>query len=865
MATGDDWYSADGRSPGGEELVRAGDGARAPLGAAGRILAVLSGLWLVLLLYTQDATGDWLNDRLVEPLGALTGLALPELGVADLHLVHLVFAVAVACLAFPLFATSSRMVVPLYDWVLIALAVAAAAYLLAFRVDIETRVGLLLRTDFIAAGIGLLVLLFSIFRCAGWLAFAVVFCFAAFAVLGETSFAPGAASWDAESAQAGLRRFWLEDDGVFAEPFRIALGLLFPLVLFGTLWVRAGAGAYMANVAAASFGDGPGGAAKAVVMGSILSGSYAASSRADAARRDLAARRWMAHAGSGREPARAAQDAGSSYAQAVPPLMGAALLLVAERTGLPVARVTLHALLPAIAAYVMLFAYVHFDARAVGAGGLPVRPVAPNRIRNSLALAFWCLFACALALAALWGLAWIRSRMPEATLWVSVAAWAGVFLVLVWISSRRPDIADEDDDEPVAELAPVGAAVASGLHLLLPLFFLVVQVAGAGVRPAEALLWCAALAAAISLTQHPLKALFRGQYDYMATAARRGLGETFGATVQAARYFCPVLIAAAAAGIILSGASLSGFDGWLTGVAERLSSLGTVPALAILAAIAVLLGTGTPTAIGYLLGAALVLPAIGAATGDPAAPLVVLHLALIYLCAFAGSARLGRLKLGLLAVAALIVIAPHLTLVDVPVQQVPVVVATTVLGAVAAAAAMRRYLVRPNRIWETAALALAAFTLFHPGYWLDRLEARYDTVSPDRIFITAAEQPEAALMHLTLSGPDISDAGQTRTAEVVVLLDDGESGSLRLERSGLTIRLDGNRAIVEAPFPDTEFDHLNSQFDFEAGRNVELTEIRLPVRGRTRKEIFYLPALALFILVWLVQRRRLRRSLDSFS
>ena len=695
----------------------------------------------------------------------------------------------------------------------------------------------------------------------------MVFCFAAFAVLGDTSFAPGAASWDVDSAQAGLRRFWLDQGGVFAGPLEIALGLLFPLVLFGTLWVRAGVGAYAANVAAASFGDAPGGAAKAVVMGSILSGSYAASSRADATRRDLAARRWMTHAGSGREAAQAAQDAGSSFAQTLPPVMGAGLLLIAEAANLPVARVMLHALLPAIAAYVLLFAYVHFDARAAGAGGLPVRPVAPNRARNAMALALWCLIACVLAVAALWALGWIRREMPEATFWVSVAAWAAVFVVLVWISSRRPDVVEEDDDEPVAELAPVGAAVASGLHLLLPLFFLVVQVASAGIRPAEALLWCAALAAAIGLVQHPLKALFRGQYDYVAAATRKGIAETSGAMVQAGRYFCPVLIAAAGAGIVLAGASLSGFDVWLNGVVEGVAALGVAPAFIALAAVALLLSAGLPTAVGYLLGVALIIPVVGVANGGAefAAPQIALHLALIYLCAFAGSARPGRLKLGLLVVAALIVAAPHLTLAGVAVEQVPVVVTTAVLGAVAAAAALRRHLIRPNRIWETAALALAAFTLFHPGFWLDRFEARYETVSPERIFITAAEQPEEAIMHLTLSGPDIDDNAQTRTVDVIVLLEDGDSGSLRLERSGLTVRLDGSRAIVEAPYPDTEFDHLNAQFDFEAGTNVELTGIRLPVRGRTRKEVFYLPALALFILVWLVQRRRLRRSPDSFS
>jgi TRAP-type uncharacterized transport system fused permease subunit len=51
--------------------------------------------------------------------------------------------------------------------------------------------------------------------------------------------------------------------------------------------------------------------------------------------------------------------------------------------------------------------------------------------------------------------------------------------------------------------------------------------------------------------------------------------------------------------------------------------------------------------------------------------------------------------------------------------QVLVTMITTLLGLVAFAAAIERYLFRPATIWETALFALAAAGLLWPEMWMD--------------------------------------------------------------------------------------------------------------------------------------------------
>ena len=85
--------------------------------------------------------------------------------VAQARYVHLAFAMALATLAFPLFGHKRH--IPIYDWALLAMGIAACLYLVIFRFEIADRPGLWTTTDIVMSAIGMMVLMISVFRALG--------------------------------------------------------------------------------------------------------------------------------------------------------------------------------------------------------------------------------------------------------------------------------------------------------------------------------------------------------------------------------------------------------------------------------------------------------------------------------------------------------------------------------------------------------------------------------------------------------------------------------------------------------------------------------------------------------------------------
>ena len=62
----------------------------------------------------------------------------------------------------------------------------------------------------------------------------------------------------------------------------------------------------------------------------------------------------------------------------------------------------------------------------------------------------------------------------------------------------------------------------------------------------------------VTLTQHPLKALFRGRGGELSAAFSRGASDCFEGMIAGARSMISIAIATAAAGVIVGSLSLSG-------------------------------------------------------------------------------------------------------------------------------------------------------------------------------------------------------------------------------------------------------------------------------------------------------------------
>jgi hypothetical protein len=152
-------------------------------------------------------------------------------------------------------------------------------------------------------------------------------------------------------------------------------------------------------------------------------------------------------------------------------------------------------------------------------------------------------------------------------------------------------------------------------------------------------------------------------------------------------------------------------------------------------------------------------------------------------------------------------------------------------------------------------LLLVAFTLFRPGYWLDKIYPPYHSTEPTRVYEVVGDVNPNGLLTMVISGPDF-DTGEIESTTVLVSLGDRADGIERLEKAGLNVILEDGIAMIEEPFPDSPFfETIGKTFDFYADDPVQISDILRPA-DRMPKEVFYIPAVMLLALIVFLQRRR---------
>ena len=342
-------------------------------------------------------------------------------------------------------------------------------------------------------------------------------------------------------------------------------------------------------------------------------------------------------------------------------------------------------------------------------------------------------------------------------------------------------------------------------------------------------------------------------------------------------------VATGAAGIIIGTISLTGAHQVVGEFVEFLSGGSLIMMLILVALMSLILGMGLPTTANYIVVSSLMAPVIltlGAANGL-IVPLIAVHLFVFYfgiladdtppvgLAAFAAAAISGGdpIRTGIQGFAYdirtallpfLFIFNTELLLIDVtPLKAVFVFIIAVIAMLLFASATQRYWLVR-TRIWESVALLLIAFTLFRPGYWLDQISPPFDISPPNSIHNVAQSMPADSLLTVVVTGPDF-DTGETTATTILVPIDDSETGEERINASGLTVLLEGDRAIIEEPFPGTPFfETIGKSFDYYGDEPVEIAEVKKKAE-RPVKEVFYLPAFMLLAMVYWNQRRRARR------
>ena len=839
-----------------EDLVATSDtGARKPTGLAKNLLMGIAAIWSLFQLW------------IASPLPFLVGFGV--FNSTEARSIHLAFAVFLGFMAYPAFKRSPREYVPAIDWILALIATFCAAYLYLFYAELAERPGRPTTQDVVVAVTGLILLLEATRRALGPPLMIVALVFIIYSVAGP--YMPGILAHRGVSLEALTNHQWLTAQGVFGIALGVSTSFVFLFVLFGSLLDKAGAGNYFIKVAFSLLGHYRGGPAKAAVVASGMTGLISGSSIANTVTTGTFTIPMMKRVGFSAEKAGAVEVASSVNGQIMPPVMGAAAFLMVEYVGISYVDVIKHAFLPALISYIALIYIVHLEAVKAGMQGLqssnPPRPL----LRKIIGFLTGLLLLMALSFAVYYGLGWLKPALGDAAGWVIAGALAIVYIGLLKIGSRYPELELDDPNSPVVHLPQTRPTVMSGLHFILPVIVLIWCLMVEHLSPGLSAFWATILMIVIMLTQRPLMAAFRGDGD-TGSALRQGFEELWQGLVAGARNMIGIGIATATAGIIVGAVSQTGVGLVLADLVEILSMGNLMLMLMLTAVLSLILGMGLPTTANYIVVSALLAPVIVTLGQESGllVPLIAVHLFVFYfgimadvtppvgLASFAAAAVSGGdpirtgfqafyYSLRTAALPFLFIFNTDLLLIDVDLLHGIIIFVVATIAMLIFAAATQGWLVVKSRWYESLLLLLVAFTLFRPGFWMDIVHDPYRSIPPAQLEQSLERLDKGSNLRVQVAGED--DIGQPRTFFVLVPVPEGANGAERLDKLGLLLMEDGDRTIVDMVTYGSPAADLGFEFD------QEIVEILAPV-DRWAKEWMWIPAVGVFLLVLGLQWRR---------
>jgi len=844
-----------------QDMVAATDtGARIPEGAAGKILLGVALLWSLFQLWIASPLPyiDW---PLVGSFGIFNN--------TEVRSIHLAFAVFLAFTAYPAFTSSPRHHIPVGDIAMSLSAAFCAGYLFLFYEALAKRPGFPTTMDLVAAVAGMLFLLEATRRTLGPPLMIVAIIFVVYSLAGP--YMPDIIAHKGVTLEELINHQWLATEGVFGIALGVSSSFVFLFVLFGALLDKAGAGNYFIQVAFSLLGHFRGGPAKAAVVSSGLTGLISGSSIANVVTTGTFTIPMMKRVGFTSEKAGAVEVASSVNGQIMPPVMGAAAFLMVEYVGISYIQVITHAFLPAVISYIALIYIVHLEALKQDMQGLPRRSVPKPLLQKLQGFLIGFIGIAAVAMAVYYGLGWMKPLLGDASGVVIGALLAAVYIYLVKIAASVPDLTLDDPNSPMVQLPEVGPTVRSGLHYLLPVVVLVWCLMVERLSPGLSAFWATVLMIFILVTQRPLIARFRGEGE-SAARLRQGFNELIDGLIAGARNMIGIGIATATAGIIVGAVSQTGVGSVLADLVELLSMGNLLLMLVLTAVLSLILGMGLPTTANYIVVSSLLAPVV-VALGEQSGlivPLIAVHLFVFYfgimadvtppvgLASFAAAAVSGGdpIKTGVqafvyslrtAALPFLFIFNTDLLLINVGwAQGIQVFIIATVAMLIFTAATQGFFVTR-SRLYESALLLLIAFSLFRPGFWMDRIVDPYQQVGPTEVMQTLEATESGTELRIWLDGED--DVGNARSFMALLPLGEGESAKDKLLATGVELIDNGGKLVVDFVEYDSKAEQQGLKFD------QVITSIDVPAK-QPAKEWIYIPALLLLALVVAMQRRR---------
>ena len=700
--------------------------------------------------------------------------------------------------------------------------------------------------------------------------FWVICFFLAYAWFGQ--YIPGLFRFSGISFPKLMEVLMYGENGIFGSPLVTSLGTLFYFLVFGTFFSNCGGGGVLIDGGMKLSDKTVGGPAKAAVISSGLLGMVSGSAIANVSTTGVLTIPLMKKTGYSKDFAGAVEASSSVGGQLLPPVMGAAAFLMVEYVGIPYTQIIKHAALPAIMSYIALFYIVHLEACKAGIQGIPRETIAPlkNRLINILMTVSGVII---LANVVYYGLGWIKGFAGESSVFVIAALMLAAYIGLLKYEAGYPELHLDDPNAPILKCPEVGPTVKSGLHFLLPVVALIWNLMIEELSPALSAFWATMFLIFILVTQRPLSAWFRGK-NSVGEEVAEGFRDLKTGLVAGSRNMIGVAIATSTAGIIVGTVTLTGIGLVLADVVEMMSAGNLFMMLCWVAIASLILGMGVPTTANYIIVSSLMAPVVvelGAQSGL-IVPLIAIHMFVFYfgimadvtppvgLAAYAaaGIAKADPLVTGFTAfwysirtsvLPFMFIYNTQLLLIGI--DSVPhfiLVVTSAVVASLLFVAASQNWFLTRSRWYETALLLLIAFSLFRPGFWMDRIAPQFETIPSTQLIQLIEKAPADDQLRVWVEGEDIN--GDPVKKGMLLPLGEPGSAAQRLERFGLRIIPSGEQFSVMS----VKFRSSAAKAGFQVGQLMTSIEVET---DRPKKEWIYVPVLFVLALVVVLQRRRI--------
>jgi TRAP transporter 4TM/12TM fusion protein len=259
--------------------------------------------------------------------------------------------------------------IPWYDWLLMAVSAACAAYIVVFLDELQIRAGALYTAADFAVGVAGTALVLELARRLAGVALTIIAgVFLLYAFVGP--WLPGVLYH--KGFDVGfIFSYIFSEYGIFGVTLEVSSTFIIMFTAFAAFLTKSKAGDYFNDLSVALVGWARGGPAKVAVISGILFGSISGSSVANVVASGSVTIPMMRRVGYDRATAGAIEATSSTGGQITPPVMGAGAFIMAEVTGIPYSTIALSAVIPCFLFYIACYAHCDLHAVRNGLRGVP--------------------------------------------------------------------------------------------------------------------------------------------------------------------------------------------------------------------------------------------------------------------------------------------------------------------------------------------------------------------------------------------------------------------------------------------------------------------------------------------------------------